>query len=77
MSKHFKLIADSFFVECVNCLIAFGKAQHFKDVRYNDQCLCWFLKLIPTTTPTPTKAKRHWLRWFSVLVSLLEGMCAR
>jgi hypothetical protein len=33
MSKHFKLIADSFFVECVNCLIAFAKAQHFKDVR--------------------------------------------
>jgi brefeldin A-inhibited guanine nucleotide-exchange protein len=32
MSKHFKLIADSFFVECVNCLIAFAKAQHFKDV---------------------------------------------
>lgn len=33
MSKHFKLIADSFFVECVNCLIAFAKAHHFKDVR--------------------------------------------
>ncbi len=33
MSKHFKLIADSFFVECVNCLIAFAKAQHFKDIR--------------------------------------------
>lgn len=32
MSKHFKLIADSFFVECVNCLIAFAKAQHFKDI---------------------------------------------
>jgi len=33
MSKHFKLIADSFFVECVNCLIAFAKSEHFKDIR--------------------------------------------
>ena len=32
MSKHWRLIADSFFVECVNCLIAFAKAHHFKDV---------------------------------------------
>jgi len=32
MSKHFKLIADSFFVECVNCLIAFAKSEHFKDI---------------------------------------------
>jgi len=32
-TKHFELISDSFFVECVNCLVAFGKSQAYKDIR--------------------------------------------
>ncbi|KAL6077477.1 Brefeldin A-inhibited guanine nucleotide-exchange protein 1 [Balamuthia mandrillaris] len=32
MKKYFEYTADSFFVECVNCLVSFGKSNLFKDI---------------------------------------------
>ncbi len=34
MKDYFHLICDGFFVECVNCLIAYGNNRHFRDFSF-------------------------------------------
>lgn len=36
IEKYFNLIADSFFVDCVNCLVAYGNGVLFIDIRYRN-----------------------------------------
>lgn len=40
MRDYFPHISNGFFVDCVNCLIAYGNNRHFRDFRCADFLLC-------------------------------------
>ncbi|PRP79080.1 brefeldin A-inhibited guanine nucleotide-exchange protein 2-like [Planoprotostelium fungivorum] len=82
--KYFHMIADSFFVDCVNCLVAYGNGVIFIDVALKaidslSQCAKNLAegKIVSVEAVSPTNPKvvftendRHLSLWFPVLTGL-------